>query len=200
VLISIATNFFGFLFFSFLLWLRLKEDYSREEIFSLGFSVVFGMTLGFFLAKYFVPGFWFWGEVAGSGLGFALFLIRYHPRFYETLEALIFGFLAWLEIFWLAVFLKTPATPAFLATLLIICLLILFGLFEANYKDFNWYRSGRIGFSGLTCAAIFFLSRAAIASFFPTLLSFANGFEVYLSGSCAFFFFLLVYNLSRKTP
>lgn len=194
---SILTIFFGFLVFTFLVWRRLKEDYSQEQIFGLGFLTVFGLALGYFLAKNLAPNFWLWGEIVGILLGFVLAIFKFRLRFYETFEAIILGFLAWFGLFWLVVFLKTPAITSFLATLLVLCLLVLFGLLEANYKDFSWYRSGRIGFSGLTVAAIFFLARAAIASFSPAFLSFAGKSEVFISGSVSFIIFLLVYNLAR---
>lgn len=198
VVTSILANFFGFLLFFFLVWRRLKEDYSQEQIFGFGFLAVFGLALGYFLAKYLKPNFWFWGEVVGILLGFVLAIFKFRLKFYETLEAIILGFLAWFGIFWIFVFLKTPAVTSFLATLLIASLLVLFGLLDANYKDFAWYRSGRIGFSGLTCAAVFFLARAAIASFFPWLLSFSGKVEVFISGSVSFIIFLMVYNLARE--
>lgn len=196
--VSIFINLVGFLLFTFLVWKRLREDYSRDTIFGLGFLVVSGLILGNLLSKYFTSGFWFWGEIAGILLGLAVSLIKFRLRFYETLEALILGSLAWFGFFWLVIFLRNPVIVSFLMVLLIACLLVLFGLFEANYKDFSWYHSGKVGFSGLTVAAIFFLARAVIASFFPTLLSFAGRSEVFLAASCSFLLFLLVYNLSRK--
>jgi hypothetical protein len=198
MLISVFTNFCGLFAFLFLLWRRLKEDYAKEEIFSLGFFAALGMLGGYLLAQRFFSTYWFWSEILGILLGFSLALGKYKIRFYETLEALILGLLAWYGLFWLFLFLADPQVISFLATLLVACLLVLFALFEANYKDFSWYRSGRIGFSGLTTVAFFFLVRSTLATFFPSLLSFAGKSEVFLSGIASFVIFLMVYNLARK--
>jgi len=79
--------------------------------------------------------------------------------------------------------------------------MLIIGLFyflETKYKKISWYRSGRVGFSGLTTAAIFFLLRAAISPFYPNLLTFSGSFEYLFSGLVAFILFFLVYNLAIK--
>lgn len=182
----------------FFVWRRLKEDYSSEIVFSLAVFVLLGLVAGFFASKYLLPAAWFWFEVAGVLAGFGLSAVKFKLKFYETFEAVSLALLIWLSIGWLAVFLITPSVYSFLACLLIILLVVLFFLLDANYKDFTWYKSGRIGFAGFVTLGAFFLTRCAIASFFPTLLSFAPKSEVYLSGSASFIVFLLVYNLSRE--
>lgn len=198
MLSAIITNLVGALVFLFLVWRRLREDYSKDLIFSLCFFVILGLALGFLISNFWVKSFWFWLEMGGVILGFLLSTLRAKLRFYESFEAVSLGFLAWFAVFWISVFIKTPSVTSFLASLLVISILVLFYLFDASYRNFTWYRSGRIGFSGLTTLAIFFLTRSAIASFFPFMLSFAGRLEVFFSGVASFILFLMVYNLSRQ--
>lgn len=198
MVITILLNVFAFFVFLFLVWKRLKEDYPVENVFSLSFMTVFGLILGYLLAKRFLPDYWFWMILLGVLIGFTFGVVKLRLKFYETFEALFLGLLSWFGIYWMYIFIKTPSITSFLATLLLICYLVLFYLLDSNYKNFTWYKSGRIGFSGLVTAGLFFLTRSAIASFFPFMLSFSGKTDVYLSGITSFVMFLLVYNLSRN--
>lgn len=190
MVIAILLNVFAFFVFLFVVWKRLKEDYSSENIFSLCFVTASGLMLGYFAAKLFAPQYWFWMEILGILLGYIFLLIKIRLKFYETFEALFIAFLTWFGIYWLM--------TSFLATLLVVCFIVLFYLLDANYKNFTWYKSGRIGFSGLVTAGLFFLTRGAVASLFPFVLSFSGKVDVFLSGITSFVMFLLVYNLSRN--
>jgi len=198
MLITILVNIFAFFVFLFVVWKRLKEDYPVEDVFNLCFVTALGLTLGYFTAKLFAPRYWFWLEVLGILLGFMFLAIKKGLKFYETIEALFIAFLTWFGIYWVFLFIQTPAITSFLATLLIACFIVLFYLLDGNYKNFTWYKSGKIGFSGLVTAGLFFLSRSAVASLFPFMLSFSGKTEVYLSAVTSFIIFLLVYNLARE--
>jgi len=198
MLITILVNIFAFFVFLFVVWKRLKEDYPTESVFSLCFITTLGMVLGYLIAKMFAPSYWFWMEILGILIGFIFLTLKNKLKFYETFEALFISYLTWFGIYWVFLFVKTPAISSFLASLLIICFIVLFYLLDRNYKDFSWYKSGRIGFSGLVTAGLFFLSRSAIASLFPFMLSFSGKTDVYISGVASFIIFLLVYNLARE--
>jgi len=198
MLITILVNILAFLVFLFVVWKRLKEDYPAENVFSLCFITTLGMVLGYLLAKLFAPSYWFWMEVSGILLGLVFLTIKKGLKFYETFEALFIAFLTWFGIYWVFLFIKTPAITSLLASLLIVSFIILFYLLDANYKDFTWYKSGRIGFAGLTTAGLFFLSRSAIAFLFPFMLSFSGKTDAYISGAASFIIFLLVYNLAKE--
>ncbi|MDP3994697.1 MAG: hypothetical protein Q8P91_02615 [bacterium] len=198
MLITILVNIFAFFVFLFIVWKRLKEDYSTENVFTLCFVTAFGLVLGYLLAKFIAPLYWFWMEALGILFGFVFLAIKKGLKFYETFEALFIAFLTWFGIYWVFLFIKTPAITSFLASFLIVSFIVLFYLLEGNYKDFTWYKSGRIGFAGLVTAGLFFLSRSAIASLFPFMLSFSGKTEIYISAVASFIMFLLVYNLSRN--
>lgn len=180
MVIAILVNILAFFVFLFVVWKRLKEDYSSENIFSLCFVTASGLMLGYFAAKLFAPQYWFWMEILGILLGYIFLLIKIRLKFYETFEALFIAFLTWFGIYWLM--------TSFLATLLVVCFIVLFYLLDANYKNFTWYKSGRIGFSGLVTAGLFFLTRSAVV----------EKVDAYLSGITSFIMFLLVYNLARE--
>lgn len=190
LLISLVLNFLGLILFLFLFWRRLKEDYSREIVFSSAFWLVLGLGLGWVVAHQYFPAWVFWFEAFGALLGFSLGVFKYSLRFFETFEATFLALLPWLTLssLWLA-----PVVAGF-------CLaLILIGLYlNRRYKSFTWYKSGRIGLVGLVTAGTFFVGRAALAIFNPRMLFLAGRSEAILSGITAFTIFLLVYNLAKE--
>lgn len=195
---SILLNILGFLVFLFLFWRRLKEDYPAEIVFSSGAIIlVSGAFLRFASVAAFPQG-WFWGFVFGSFCGLLIAKYKYNLRFYETLEVCIISFLPWLAFIFLADSVMIASWSSFVGFVVVMCLVLLFLFLDSRYRQFSWYASGRLGFSGLSTLGIFFLLRAAVALAFPSVLSFLQKGEVYLSGSFALICFLLVFNLARK--
>lgn len=190
MIISLGLNAVGVILFLFLVWRRLKEDYSREIVFGVAFLVLLGILAGYLVSIRFFPAWFFWFEAFGALLGFSLGIFKYDLRFFETFEAVFFALLPWLLILFVR--------NAILISVFILSLILLFTFLDNKYKSFSWYRSGRIGLSGLLTAGVFFVARAAIATFFPSVVSFAGRSEVILSGISAFTIFLLVYNLARS--
>ncbi len=149
------------------------------------------------VSKYFFPHWFFWLEAFGAFLGFTLGIVKYNTRFFETYEALFISFLPWLTLFYLAEFIKKPGWAVGVIVLLNFGLILLFDFVSIRYKNFSWYKSGKIGLAGLLTSGVFFLTRAAIALIFPSVVSFLGRSEIILSGICAFTIFLLIYNLSK---
>jgi len=195
---SIVTTLAGMILFLFLFWRRLKEDYPSSQIFTTAFYVLVGILLGYFVSLRVSPLSWFWIELVGITLGFGVGILRYKFRFFEVLEALTLGLLPWLGLFFLRDSIDSSSLASFLSFFAVTCLITLFAFLDSHYKNFSWYRSGRIGFSGLTTLGTLFLVRAAFASFFPFVISFV-GYEAILSGVAAFVFFLATFNLARST-
>lgn len=195
---SIVVNFLGALAFLFFFWRRLKEDYPANQIFATAFFMLAGVSAGWLLSKEFLPAWFFWVEALGGIPGFLVGLLHFKFRFHESLEATVVSFLPWLAVY----FLKDSVLSASVVSLggFLFCLLLL-GLFfvlDVHYKRFSWYRSGRVGFAGLAVAGFFFLARAAVAAFYPYMLTLARRFDAVISGVVAFAFFLLIYNLSKS--
>jgi len=196
--LSALVNLAGLIIFLFFLWRRLKEDYSSEVIFSLAFFIIAGIILGYLLSLKFFPSWWFWFEGFGAFLGFSLGIVRYNLRFFETFEAGFVGILPWLALYFLQGLVRRPDFVRAFLFISNLALLFIFDYLDKRYKSFTWYKSGRIGFAGLSVAAVFFLIRAAIATFFSSVLSFPGRGEAILAGVCAFSLFLLIYNLCQE--
>ena len=198
MLADIFTALVGVILFLFLFWRRLKEDYPTPEIFTSAFYVLLGTLLGYLVSKFYFPSLWFWLEGVGIALGLTLGVVRYKFRFFEVLESLVLGILPWLGLIFLKDSIRLSSLTSFLSFFAVACLLTLFAYLDASYKNFSWYRSGRVGFSGLTTLGALFLLRAGFASFFPNVISFVK-YEAILSGIAAFAIFLAIYNLARST-
>lgn len=157
-----------------------------------------GMLLGYLASGFYFPKWWFWFEAFGAFLGFSYAVVKYSLRFFETFEAVFIGLVPWLIIYYSDNLIANPTLVSFLVTAGVVILLLLFWFIDSRYKNFSWYKSGRIGLAGLVSAAFFFLTRATIATFFPFVVSFVGKSEAILSGVCAFTLFLLIYNLSKE--
>lgn len=189
---------FGILIFIFIFWKKLKEDYSAEIIFTSALATILGIITFYFLAKKFMPPYWFWSGIFGALMGLGLSSYKFHLRFYEVFEAMVISVLPLTAFVFLTDSVASASIFSFIYFVIIVALIGLYYILDKRYKSFTWYRSGRIGFSGLGVTATFFLLRALFALFFPDVLSFVNKFEPIVSGIVTFVFFLLLFNLSRK--
>lgn len=197
---SILVSFLGALFFLFLFWKRLKEDYLSKDIFSAAFYILAGITLSLLISRNFLPRWWFWLVFLGVILGGTWAIVKFKLRVFETIEALVFSLLPWLSLIFLLDSVKNANTLSLIGFLVILIFLLSFVAIDSRYKRFTWYKSGRVGFSGLTILGTFFLLRTFIAGSFTGVLSFAGRIDAVLSGVVAFFSFLMIFNISRQKP
>jgi hypothetical protein len=188
----------GLFIFLFAFWKRLKEDYLSAQIFSTSLYILLGILLGNMISFKFFPDWWFWLSMAGIVIGFSIGIIKYRLKFFETTEALVISSLPGFSLILLDDSMNSSNPVSFVGFLIILLLILSFLFLDAHYKKFTWYKSGKIGFSGFTILGLFFLIRAAIASAFPNVLSFAGKPDIYLSAMIAFVSFLIVFNLSRQ--
>ena len=195
---SILASFAGVLVFLFIFWKRLKEDYSSEIIFKTAANILLGMLIGWAISFKFISNASFWLETLGLIAGLAFSVYRYRIRLYETLDALVVSVLPWLSFFFLKDSVTTSSLSSFIAFLVVLIFVFIFYYLDLHYKSYTWYKSGKIGFSGLVTTGLFFLIRSAIAISRLPVVSFLSGFEGIISGIAAFVCFLLVFNLSRK--
>ncbi len=197
MLTLIAVNVFGYLISTFLLWKRLKEDYSSQQIFNTAFYILIGLLVFYFAGSKLIYPYWFWFSLVGMILGLSLGIYRFHLKAYETIEANISGLLIWLALIFLTDSVMNSSLFSFGGFATVTAITGIYYFLDSHYHNFTWYKSGKIGFSGLATAGIFFLVRAIIAGIYPYVLSFSGKYEVYLSAIASFIFFLLTYNLSR---
>lgn len=196
--INVLITFLSVILSLFIFWKRLKEDYSSEIIFSSIFIVYISFAASYFVAKYFLPNFYFWVEVLGVGLGISLAIFRSKIRFFETLEALVLSALPVLSLYFLMDSVKNSSFFSFIAFIVILILVFVFYFVDTHYKSFTWYKSGKVGLSGLLTLFLFFLIRGTIAIFFPSVLSFSGDAEAYISGAMSFGTLALILILRRE--
>jgi len=196
--VILALNILGVVVFLFLFWNRLREDYLSNQVFSSAFLIIIGVLLFYLISVLYFPFFWFWLTFLGFWLGFMLSVIKFGLKIYETLEASLVSIIPWLSFVFLGDSINNKNLISLLVFGFTIAVIPLYVFLNKRYKDFSWYKSGKIGFAGLTSIGIYFLARGLVAIFFPFVLSFVGDYETILSGIVAFCFFLLVFNLSRK--
>ncbi len=199
MLIKIVLSILSVYVFLYLFWQRLKEDYARNQIFTTSFYLLFGMALGYMLARSFAHAWWFWLSLAGSILGIVIGILRFKLRVFETFEAGLLGGLVFLGTVYLydwVIYIKLSSAVGFV---IILALFVLFLILDKHYKRFTWYKSGKVGFTGLSITGIFFLIRTLVALKYPNVLFFAGSYDSLISGTLAFISFLILFNLSRKT-
>jgi len=189
---------FGILVFLFLFWKKLKDDDIQDQIFSTGFFAVLTCILFLLLSKFFLPKWWFWFGFWGFLIGLLGGILKFKLRIYEILDAAFFSVTP--AVFIIFLYDSTRQSNWYLLehSVLLALIFLLYLYLNRNYKKFSWYKSGRIGFAGLSATGFYFLARAVIAFWIPFMVSFVGKIEPILSGVLAFLVFLLTFNLSLK--
>jgi hypothetical protein len=202
--------FIGSLLFLFFYWRKLREDYELSSVFSSGLAIILSSIFGSLLAHLLLspnlpqsPVFnpsqiWFWGAVLGFFLALSFSTVRFKLRFFETFDATVIGINCLLLTFFLANFILEAIWQNLFLVLLSLVLLVVYFILDSKYKKLSWYRSGKVGFSGLVTMGIYFLARSLIAINFADMLSLSGKIEIIVSAVVAFLLFFAVYNLAEQ--
>lgn len=194
----IITHILGILIFLFLLWKTLKDDYQYEKIFSLGFVVLVSVAVSILVLNFTPHLYWFWIMGTIMTISIALAIKKQRMKFFEVIEGFAISILPWLSFYFLNDSIQKSSLSSFLAFwLTLICIFIYF-LLKNYYRTFSWYKSGRVGFAGISTLLIFFIVRMISSIFFPYIISFSGKSEIFLSGSTALLLGILLYNLYSK--
>jgi len=202
ILAQIIALFVGFIFYLFFPWRRLREDYEIKTIFRTGFLSFFVILLFVYLI-YFVSdtyikvnsviwdknSSWFWGAFLGWIISIWVLASLNKMRIFETLESFLIGFL-WIGFMYFIANQKVEST-------IFLLFLLFFYFLDSKYKFFSWYKSGRVGFSGLSILGIFFITRSIVSLIWPYFYSYAGKIDPVLSSAVAFLCFFSLYNLSK---
>lgn len=183
--------------FLFVLWKNLKEDYLSPAIFSHGFLTIFGIITAYFISHFFLPIWWFWLAALSTVLVSAYSVLVLKFKANEVVDATIAGLYPWIIIIFLIDSVRVKSVYSLGGFFVILAIYLLYHFLNSQYKKFTWY-SGKVGFSGLSTIALFFLFRAISSLFFVDMLSFVGKSEVFLSAGAAFISFLGVFHLARK--
>lgn len=190
---------FGGITSLFIFWRKLKEDYSSEIIFRTFLIIVSAAFLGWMLSRNLFDKWFFWFEFVGAILGLLVSVTRMRMKVYETLEAVVISSLPLVALFFFASSVKASSLTSFIAFLISLLLIFVYYVLDSHYKKFTWYKSGKIGFSGLATLLGFFVIRFILALIGIDVLSFVGKFEVFLSLGVAIVCSLLIIKLSRAT-
>lgn len=187
----------GVLIFLFIFWKRLRDDYAAEIIFKSASCIILGFFVGFFLSIRFFPIWFFWVSFFGGLTGFQFAVLSFKLKFYETLEAFLIASLPWLSLVFFIDSVQESSLSSFLAFIAILIMVFLSYYLDTHYKRFSWYKSGRIGFAGLSVAIIFFAIRSVLAIIQVPMLSFAGRADALFSGAMAIVSLILLINLGK---
>lgn len=183
--------------FLFTYWKRLREDYSESYVFTSAFYVLFGLTISVLISLYYFDDWWFWFGFIGALAGTFAAIFKFKLRAFETIESSVLGTLNILILVFFYDFVVNLKIISGIASLIILFLIALFIYLDKNYKNYVWYKSGKVGFSGLAILGVFFLIRGTVALFLGDVISFVSGYDTFLSIIISFVSFLMVFNLSR---
>lgn len=149
----------SFFVFAFVLWRKLREDYPNDKIFLLTLGLMVSIVVGNWIFGRF-PLFLFWATLALLvAIGFYL-VKKLEFRLFETLDAIALGWFWVLIIGGPAGFLSTRSFETLVEPAMAGLALLGFTFFNARYRTFSWYPSGKIGFAGVGSLGIYFLSRS----------------------------------------
>ena len=200
LILNISFTLAAVLLFLFFFWQKLKEDYTRNQVFTTAFYTLFGVGAGNIIAYYIASPWWFYLALVGGCLGILVGILRFKLRIFETIEGGILGGLILILFAFFYNFTIHKTTSSGIGSIVLILGVFLYFLLNKHYKHFAWYASGKVGFSGLVIAGGFFLIRSLVALRFTTVLSFVGSQETLISGVIAFVCFLSLFNLARKSP
>lgn len=186
------------MFFLYIFWKRLKEDYSSDIVFQTAGTILLAMGAGLLVSKLFLPVWFFWISLAGSFLGMGLMIVKLKLRFYEIFESFILAVMPAISLMFFKDSIINSSLNSFLAFVGSLVLIFLAYYIDLNYKSFSWYKSGKIGFTGLSIAGVFFLIRTVIAIVGLNMLSCVGKIEALISGVVTVIIVGLLINLSRK--
>lgn len=167
----------------------MKDDYHYERIFNLSFITLATLSISSLISTNFFPVYQFWFNLFGLTLGYGIGGYWQKIKFYESFNSLVISLLPWFGVIHLVRSIANSSLIEFVIFWVCLLLIFLYFLIESQYRKFIWYKSGRVGFSGLMIAGIFFALQVVVLD---------NIFEKYISTAIAFVFFLLLYKLSRS--
>ena len=198
VQVEIITTFVGVLLYLFFFWKRLKDDYIRNQIFTTAFYGLVLLGSGYLISLYFFSSLRFWFSLVGAIIGFVLGIFRYKLKILEVLEAAVLGLLSIFTLILLGELILSREILYLFSFIVLVLLIILFHLLDKYYKGFAWYKSGRIGFSGLTVIGVFFLIYTIVAVTLSGVISFVGNKDYLISLLLAAISFSLVFKLAKQ--
>lgn len=184
--------------FLFFFWKQLKDDYIRNQIFSTAFSGLLFLGVGYFISFKYFGNLRFWLSLVGAVAGFAVGVVKYKLKILEVFEAAVLGLLSLFTVIFIGTLFVTGKIIYLFSFVVLTLLFILFHLLEKYYKGFTWYKSGRIGFAGLTVSGVFFLVYTIVAITLGSMISFVSNRDYLISFFLAILSFSFLVKLAKQ--
>lgn len=163
-LITYLFAFIGLVLFSFVVWRKLREDYTDDQIFTLTLSLTVIAGIGNFLLSQYLAQFPFWPQAVFIFLGLFYLIRKMNMKFFEAADAFAPAWFIFYLFFLVGVFIEEGLLLNKYSELFApIVALLAYQFFQKNYRRFSWYPSGKVGFAGLAALVIFFAIRAPVA-------------------------------------
>jgi hypothetical protein len=197
VAIEALFTFLGALLFLYLFWKRLKDDYSSYQIFSAGWCVLIGGAFMYMVSKFFGANYSFVMAETGSFLGVLIGARRFNMSLIESFEGWVIGGLGFLVMFYLMGVLVSFSPVTALNLTVVLMLAWLFFYVNSRYKRYVWYRSGRVGFSGLLVSGFYFTFRSSNL-LVSAIIGREFNWEAIVSVLAAIVSFFALFNFSKK--
>lgn len=195
---SLFVNLIGLLIFLFIFWKKLKEDYSSEIIFRSGNLILIGVLIFYLISLNYFGGWYLWFGFIGGLLGLITASYFQKIRFFETLEAFVISGLPWVSIGFLHDSVINSSLNSFLAFVATLFYMFLAYWLDNKYKNFFWYKSGKIGISGLIVLEVIFLTRFMVAFFQISVLSFVGKWDMVISSVFFIISLGLIFHLTKR--
>ncbi len=194
----LIANIFGLTIYLFLMWKTLKDDYLYEKIFNLSFGILFSVVLGYAILNFVPVDYWFWVILIVSASTLVFLTARLRMKSFETLEAYSISFLPWLSLYFMNNAILYSKLTSFIAFWFVLFCIFLYFFLKSHYRSYSWYKSGRVGFSGVAVLLFLFLTRFISSFFNIDIISYAPKYEIFLNGSSSLLLVLLMYNLFKE--
>ncbi|KKQ24564.1 MAG: hypothetical protein US62_C0017G0020 [Candidatus Woesebacteria bacterium GW2011_GWA1_37_8] len=182
----------------FILWKKLRDDYIASQIFSLGFGIYFSLVAGFLLFHFFKFSYSEWFIVAAPVVVVLYLSNRGRMRLNELVNALAPLLYVSNIYYYLMLVILRNNYFGLIGVFLSVFFLVIYFLLEKNYKKLQWYKSGKIGFSGLFVLSVYFFMNSALAILIPDMVFFSGKINAIISMLLGLIFAFALTRLSKK--
>jgi hypothetical protein len=179
---SAVTGLAGGILFLFIFWEKLKEDFSSDLIFKMAFNILLPLSILNFVALRFFPPFFLWLSFFGGLIGIFISVFKFKVNAFEIFEVYVVSGIPWLSLVFLTDSVTRSSLYSFLAFLVSLILIFISYWLDVHYKSFSWYKSGKIGFTGIATLILIFCIRLVLDIFRIGMISFVGQLDGILSG------------------
>lgn len=196
-MLQIILFLLGAFLFLFTFWKRLREDYYENQIFTTGFYIFLFVFVANLFSRYVANSYWFWFSFVGIVLAIIVSSYRFKMRFFEVFEASIVASFIPMILILLYDGFRLRHASSFFAIAVVTLFIGMYYFLNMHYKKISWYKSGKVGFSGLAVCGMLLLVRGVVAVSGLHVVSLSTNDWV-LSFAFAFLSFLTIIHLSLK--